>query len=347
MKKYFIILFIIAGFTTYVTAQSNCVKVLEEAGKAFEEGDIQDIPQKLMDCMESGFTRAQKIEAYKLIIMSYLFDDSQYEAETTMLEFLRKYPEYQIMPNDPVEFVYLFESYRTASVLSLSAFIGPTFSNPAIKESYSAFDLNSTDLKNKTGNGFSFGFGISREIATNTKIHLDAVYTTHKYTFIEEVTTVLEDENIASSKVSFKENLQRISFPLSLSYEMRIGNLEYFVKAGASLELLSDAKASVEKVNQYTSSNITGNDIDLNDFRNQITSSLVVGTGAKIKVPRGFIVLEARYHKGLINLSEKETITRHTLAPDYNYIDDVFSLDYVSVSLGYVYSIYQSKKKRF
>ena len=336
-----------AGFIKYSSAQSNCVKILEAAEKEFEEGAIEDIPEKLSGCMESGFTRAQKIEAYKLIIMSYLFDDSQYEAETTMLEFLRKYPEYQIMPNDPVEFVYLFESYRTASVLSLTVFLGPTFSNPAIHESFSAFDQANIHSKNITKSGINFGFGISREIAKNVKINLDAFYVTHNYRFMEESVTELDDDAIVSSKVNFDESLKRFSFPFTFSYEFRAGNLNYFVKAGASVDLLTDAKASVERINQYTSSNVTANDIDLTNYRTKLTYSLVLGAGTKIKVPRGFIVLDARYNKGLKKLCDYGSISRQMLTPSYYYIDDVFSLDYVSVNIGYVYSIYQSKKKRF
>ena len=103
-----------------MSQESDCLKTLKDAKDHYEQGLIDEIPNMLAGCMESGFTRAQKIEAYKLIILAYLFDDDQYEAEKTMDEFLRKFPEYEVMPSDPVEFVYLLESYKTASVYSIN-----------------------------------------------------------------------------------------------------------------------------------------------------------------------------------------------------------------------------------
>ena len=110
-----IFLFILVFFISTLYAQRSCLNTLREAKELYEQGLIDEIPDLLADCMESGFTRSQRIEAYKLIILAYLFDDDQFTAEKMMDEFLRKFPEYEIMPNDPVEFVYLLESYKTSS----------------------------------------------------------------------------------------------------------------------------------------------------------------------------------------------------------------------------------------
>ena len=59
-----------------------------------------------------------------MIVLSFLLDVKQFEEEKTMVEFLKKYPEYEIMPNDPIEFVYCFESYRTTSVFSFGLSAG-------------------------------------------------------------------------------------------------------------------------------------------------------------------------------------------------------------------------------
>ena len=346
MKKYILII-ITAGFMMNAFTQSDCLKILEEAGKAFEQGMIEDIPEKLSGCMESGFTRAQKIEAYKLMIMAYLFDDSQYEAEKTMLDFLRKYPEYQIMPNDPVEFVYLFESYRVTSVLSLSLFAGPTFSNPSVKEPYSAFSASSNNSKNITGTGISIGLGVSRELFRNFKLNVDAIYVTNNYSFTDENITQVDDNSIPGVEITYEETIKRFSFPVTFTYDFRIKNLTSYIRAGASAELLSDATASVEKINNYTSSNLTANNVNVKDNRNQMTVSAVLGAGVRIKVPRGFLVVDARYNKGMMDFSVENPIAQQELTTTYFYRDDVFSLDYVTVNMGYIFSIYQSNKKRY
>ena len=140
-----------------VYSQEDCSTKIQEAQRYYDQGMIDEIPSMLAPCMADGFNRTQKIEAYKLIIMSYLFDENQFEAEKTMLEFLKKYPEYEIMPNDPVEFVYLFESYRTASVFSFGLSGGLNFTDPRIIEPFTTQDMRVATLKNTHETGISGG----------------------------------------------------------------------------------------------------------------------------------------------------------------------------------------------
>src|SRR4030042_613026 len=114
----YIIVLVLPLFSLTARAQDDCSKTLQEARNRYDLGMIDEIPKMLAPCMQEGFTRTQRIEAYKLLILAYLFDDDQFDAEKTMFEFLKKFPEYQIMPNDPVEFIHLFESYRTTSEFS-------------------------------------------------------------------------------------------------------------------------------------------------------------------------------------------------------------------------------------
>ena len=136
------------AFQLPVLSQENCTNTLQEARNYYEQGLVEKIPQLLAPCLEEGFSRAQKIEAYKLIILAHLFNYDQIEAETTMEEFLRKFPEYEIMPDDPVEFVYLFESYRTTSVFSVGITAGANITDPRIIEPFTAMDLTHTTLDN-------------------------------------------------------------------------------------------------------------------------------------------------------------------------------------------------------
>ena len=92
--KYIILLILSIALSNSIWAQKSCLNTLREAKELYEEGLIDEIPELLSGCMESGFTRAQRIEAYKLIILAYLFDDDQFAAEKTMDEFLKKFPEY-------------------------------------------------------------------------------------------------------------------------------------------------------------------------------------------------------------------------------------------------------------
>jgi len=196
-------------------SQEDCAAKIQEAQRYYDQGMIDEIPAMLAPCMAEGFTRTQKIEAYKLIIMSYLFDEDQFEAERTMLEFLKKYPEYEIMPNDPVEFVYLFESYRTASVFSFGLVGGINLTDPRIIEPFSTFDLSEATLKNIIKPGFQVGLGVERYISKKILLNLEAYFSFNQYMFSDE----LRSEQTGSiSYVTFREQLYKIEIPVTISY---------------------------------------------------------------------------------------------------------------------------------
>ena len=112
LKKFCcIIVFVITVLNISFSQQQDCVFKLQEAEKLYSQGLIEEIPQLLNPCIESGLSQEDKLQAYKLVILSYLFNDEQVDAEDAMLSFLKRYPEYEISPTDPTEFVYLFESF--------------------------------------------------------------------------------------------------------------------------------------------------------------------------------------------------------------------------------------------
>jgi len=63
----FLFVFLTTGST--LRGQDDCAAKIQEARKYYDQGMIGEIPQMLAPCMESGFTRAQKIEGYKLFFL--------------------------------------------------------------------------------------------------------------------------------------------------------------------------------------------------------------------------------------------------------------------------------------
>ena len=349
MCKHLAILFLIFTFffrqeIKAQDLQSDCLKQLEKAEKLYEQGEIDEIPKILSPCMENGFTRNQRIAAYKLIILTYLFDDDQYEAEKTMLDFLRKYPEYETMPSDPVEFVYLFQSFRTTSIFTLNFHFGPNFANPRIIEPYTSGDLSNTTSYNKTGTGFQYGFGISKHIAKHLVLNTDFVFTTNNYSFIDNVNYYFNDEKIQLAKISFKETQKRMDVPITLAYELPQPKLDYYAKAGICISKLNSSKGTPER--QISEENvITGPDITVTTYRKPVDYFAVISIGTKAKVPRGNLFLEFTTYLGLNNMVNKENRYSNTeLISKYFYVDDDFALNSFSLTAGYQFSFFKPKK---
>ena len=90
--KILFILILISQTVLVVKAQEGCGFVLKRAEKLYEEGVIEAIPQLLENCMKKGFTKEEKIRAYKLLILTNLYEDRQNKADKLMLELIKFEP---------------------------------------------------------------------------------------------------------------------------------------------------------------------------------------------------------------------------------------------------------------
>jgi len=332
-------------FSPLLHGQGECSTKIQEAQKLYEQGMIEEIPQMLAPCMENGFTRTQVIEAYKLIILSYLFDDNQFEAEKTMVEFLRKFPEYEIMPNDPVEFVYLFESYRTTSIFSFGFTAGFNLTDPRIIESYSVYDQRNVTLTNSIKPGFQFGVGVGRFISRKMFINLELKFSENRYGFKDELITPLPGLNGISS-VTYSEKLYKFILPFTVSYEFNAKKLHYFVRGGFSVASITGVTGSAAR--QFTEEipPVQGETQDIAKYRQNIMYAGVAGAGVRYKVPHGVLTAEFRASIGLNNIvkPEKRYDNMQQIMKSY-YLDDDFAINTYSFSVGYYFSFYKPKKQ--
>ena len=325
--------------------QDDCGSKIQEAQKFYDQGMIEDIPKMLAPCMADGFTRIQRIEAYKLIILSYLFDDNQFEAEKTMLEFLKKFPEYEIMPNDPVEFVYLFESYRTTSVFSFGFSAGFNLSDPRIMVPYSVFDMNNVSLKNTMKPGFQVGIGLGRYISRKMFFNLEFNFAVNRYSFTDKIIVPLSGIDGINS-VTYSERLYKAEIPLSVAYEFNAKKVHYFIRTGFSIARITGVTGVASRKYAEELPAITGESMNMQDYRNSMLYGAIVGTGIRYKVPRGVIAVEFRANIGLNNIviPENRFNLQQQIFKSY-YLDDDFSLNIFSLSAGYYFSFYNPKKQ--
>jgi len=340
------IMLILVIFSPVLQGQNDCSTKIQDAQKLYEQGMIEEIPQMLAPCMQAGFTRNQVIEAYKLIILSYLFDDNQFEAEKTMVEFLKKFPEYEIMPNDPVEFVYLFESYRTTSIFSFGFTAGFNMTDPRIIEPYSVLDQRNITMKNTMKPGFQFGIGVGRYISKKMFINLELKFSENRYGFKDEVITPLPGLNGITS-VSYSEKLYKLMVPVSVSYEFSAKKkLHYFVRGGFSVASITGVTGTATR--QFTDeiAPVPGETNDISKYRKKIMYAGIAGAGIRYKVPHGVLTAELRASIGLNNIVNPDTRFDNIQQIMKSYhLDDDFALNTYSFSIGYYFSFYKPKKQ--
>jgi hypothetical protein len=340
-----LLVFLSLLFSVTARTQTNCAVTLQEARKQYDLGMIDEIPGMLGPCIQDGFTRAQRIEAYKLLILVYLFDDEQFEAEKTMLEFLKKYPEYEIMPNDPVEFVYLFESYRTTSVFSIGLTLGFNLTDPRIMEPYSMMDKSTSTFINEMGTGFQIGLGAGRYLGKRLMLQAELQYNQQQYSFTDKSSVIKDDGTSFNESCNFDEQIRSIHFPVSFSFELNDGKLLYFLRAGGYVDyVLAASGTPTRTINDQP---LPGENTDILEFRNNLLFGALMGAGIRYKIPRGSLSADFRFNMGLNNITSKDMRFNNTyLSGMFNHLDDDFSLNKYTLSIGYYFSFYSPKKQK-
>ncbi|MBE9467441.1 MAG: PorT family protein [Bacteroidetes bacterium] len=344
MKLFFKNIILLISFlllSANISAQDDCALNLKEAQKLYTQGIIEEIPALLNPCLEQGFNTEDKIQAYKLLILTYLFDDNKELAEETMLKFLKTNPEYKLNPAiDPAEFIFLFNSYNTKPIFELGVTAGLNYSFPFITKLFGPGNVATDVSKYKSsGMGVQFGPKFICHISDKYDIGTQVVYSQKKF----ELTSALSD----FSKTSLIETQKLIHIPVVAYYKFELTEkIKPYVLSGLAYSYLFDA--SYKPVRQYTdnsSNDVSGSDFSLKDFRRKNNVSIIVGAGARYKIPHGNIFFNIKYSLDLLNqvnvdnrLSDFDFISRY-----YSY-DSNFNINNLTISVGYLYSIFNHKK---
>lgn len=331
--------------------QEECSFVLREAQNLYSQGLIEEIPGMLQNCLRSGFTKEERQQAYKLIIFSYLFDNNKEAAEEAMLNFLRRYPEYQITPTDPVEFVYLYESYKTNPVFNYGLFGGLNLSHGTVVNRVPTLSNIKYDYV-PVAPGFHAGLKFDYYVHPRWQISLEPMFMQTRHTFSYE-----DNIQINFAVVEYEESQTGIALPLSVAWDVKPGNFTPFIRLGGQVQyLLSsgiDPKIYIYDVSDgspRTEQNAT--DIDNTTIRKSFYYAAFAGGGVKLKIPKGHFFLDIRYNFSFTEvLSAKED--RYYDDPEVQDLiwfdllaDSDYRLNNVLFSIGYVHSFYNPKKIR-
>jgi hypothetical protein len=324
-----------------INAQENtCSEALSSATNLYNEGIIEDIPNLLNPCLEEGFTKNEKIEAYKLMILAYLFDDNQFEAEKTMLAFLKDFPEYELRPTDPIEFVYFFKTFETVPIVSFGFLLGGNLSNAVVTQTYTTGNFNDHNANDNMGIGYTLGANISRRINNRMSIHLDLLLAGYNYTFTDKIFEI--------SEINMKESLTLFSTPVSVTYDITQNKNKAYVRLGGGINYLISSIITPSRTNiQGESGDVTGADIDMIDHRPSVNYFALAGGGYKIKIGSGELLIDGRFNIGLTDMVNDEARYKNrTLWHRYFFIEDDFLLANFGLTVGYKISLFKPVKKQ-
>lgn len=346
LKIVFILSLLVAVKPTY--GQKNCPQTLKKAQDTYEEGRISEVPDLLDECLKSkdGFTKAEKIDAYKLLTLTWLYFNEKTKAEESMHHFLVLNPEYEINEAiDPTEFINLYNSFRTTPVLIYGIKLGFNGQDINVIRNFSVD--NSSISRGKYKSPIGLQIGLTFEIPLKKRLSLLTELNLTKKTY------QYNDEILGFAKVQFIEKQTLLELPLMLHFNFNKNQKKFrpYINAGGTFSYLVGDRAEVTRKDDRdgTQLDVPGPEIKIASLRHRLMYNASIGAGFKLKnvISNGYIIVDLRYNIGLRNIVKPENRgTNEDLVYNYLYLDNDFRMNSFVFSIGYALPKYKPKIKK-
>ena len=327
--------------TGFSQEESTCAENLRNAQTLFDNGQVGEVAGLLSECLKSGFNREEELAAYKLIIQTLLFQDELDKADSTMLEFLRKNPEYELSQTDHSSFVHLYNNFNVKPVIQVAIHVGTNipFLTFVDQQTHSG-DAESTS--EYTTNGLNLFASLETKFAIGSKLELN----------IEGGYSQLSFKNwedfLGIGIVNYSEVQNRVEIPVTMTYNFPdFGKFTAYARAGGgpAFNVSTTAKdISFVRGDEISFSDRESPDISRNDSRIKMDLFYQVGGGIKLKIPRGYLNFEIRTNIGIYN-QVLDGGDSATILDGYFYLDDDFNMNNVNFSFGYTLIFYKPSKR--
>jgi hypothetical protein len=323
---------------------SNCSEVLIKAQDTYKEGRINEIAEMLEPCLETGLSKQEKIEAYRLLTLTYLYFNEKEKAQNALTLLLKNDPEYKIRQIDPTEFVNLFNSFRTTPVILIGAKLGVNYSDINVTKYYSLDQSDIARGRYKSDVGIQGSLFAHIPVSKNMSILTELQYITKGYTYTDRLF------GYASLTLSEKQTYMEV--PVLINYNFGKGKFVPYVNVGGSFAYLLKSTVVPVRIDETGDNNqreIKEGGIVVTSLRRKMNYNLMAGAGLKVKdiLGRGYLFIDIRYSMGLNNIvNPDKRYSNDDLVYKYLYVDNNFKINSFQYSVGYSYPLYKPKLKK-
>ena len=342
----YIALILVVSATQTVYAQ-DCTQKLEQAQQAFENGQIELIPTLLTGCIESNYVKLQLSQAYKLLVLTHLYDNEPQKAEEAMLELLRHDPLFEVDPvNDPSEFIHLYNQFRTDPIVMIGVNVGVNTQIFNVIKSYGP--ENQTTAKESYGGTVGLLFGVGAEYPINKR-----------WAATGDLNFVIRKIKIENSSFDFnslevEESQNWVDLTLMGKYYLKDMNavtrkdgiIIPFAKLGATMNYLLGDDARITTTQQDLK-DIKGPSEDFVDFKNKFQFGVIGAGGAEYHFGRNIILLTANFQfmfGDLVDSDSRGSQEAIRILNKYGYQENDYKAHTFSLVASYRLKIFNPKK---
>ncbi|MEM6523536.1 MAG: outer membrane beta-barrel protein [Bacteroidota bacterium] len=325
--------------------QSGCLETLAKAQESFDAGRLYGISSLLKPCLDNGFNKSQRIQAYWLLTRTYLFIDDPISAEDSYLKLLRLDPEYKIdVENDPIDMVYLSKKFKTTPIFVLFGKLGFNTTGTSVIQNFGTDNTDLTAESYSNDIGFQIGGGVEWNVSDTWSVGVGVDLVSRGYTYTNSIFE-FDDQQFIEDQTSF-------DIPIYVKYRRKINKFIPYVYAGFTQHLMFSADAEVSLTDRASGSNenlsafpVTGPSENLDDVRQTSNQSIIFGLGSTYRIKYNYIFLDVRYLYGLNNIVDVDNqYSNNRLLYTYAFVDDDKRLNSLAVNVGFMLPLYKPRK---
>jgi len=288
LNRIILIIVTCLAFSYFGSAQNSCVQKLRDARNAYDLGKLQGLPDLLLGCIEIGFSKEEKVEALRLVTLSYLFSEEQQKAENAYLRLLKIEPEFRTSEDsDPTELIILAENYDTDPKFFYGLKLGSSYNFIQITEYYPNYNLADSGTYEAPigiGAGLFFEYPITKDFTANLEVHYN-----YRNTVLNR--PLKRAEGGAGGEQKITETQQWLELPLLVNYKIPfVDRFLLEATAGPSIHYLLSSQLSLLGVGEEL------NNFPMLKYRNQFNATGLVGLrGSFKKLGRNYVTVEALF----------------------------------------------------
>ena len=338
----------------------QCIETLRTARTVYDEGRLHELEGILQSCLDDkkGFNSEERTEAYRLLILSYIYQDQPDLADDAMLKLLRANPRFKPDPNtDPNELINLYNTFRTDPIYRFGFKLGGNYSLVNVRESYSinsAFDTNG-----KFNSNVSIGFALFIErdfFQKRFTFRAEPTFSLYKSTYNSTGFPIETSQDTTTVNWEYVETQTWVGLNLLTRYRIlkkmtlskkkgtTVGDrLNPNIIFGPSIQYLLSSVSS-NTTNVQGGESASGADLDYLELevRETINLSIEAGIGFIFSSRKYATTVDLTYRYGLTNITDKNH------APDLSYrygraMSDL-NMNTINISVGFMLNKYDPKK---
>ncbi|HNP19044.1 MAG TPA: porin family protein [Fulvivirga sp.] len=335
-------------------AQTACTQTLRQARTVFDEGRIHEIEGLLAGCIKNGFNDEERTEAYRLLILSYIYLDETEKADNAMLALLKDNHGFSINQlADPTELINLYQTFRTKPTFfwGIRGGINTTFVN--VINAYGIHDQNNTNAKYTNKIGIAIGLLAEKNFGERLTLRSDIQYITNsfdfKYGFFEKTTdgSKIINSTVTEAQTSLGLSLMaqyRLFQPKEDNRKSKIEKLNPYVGIGVTGRSLLSSNLTFDVSNSVGSSpDGPSEDLIGPEIRKKFNPTADVEIGIKKSAKLNYITLGLRYSYGFLNITDRN-YDNGRLTTYFGYAANDINTHSITLFLGILIPNYSPKK---